>query len=54
MLLWLTAPAILTWLGRGWCFMGFIPKQNLKVKLKPVLSLKTKVMYVKKVPKGVG
>ncbi len=38
----------------GLVLYGLYPKQNLKVKLKPVLTLKTKVMYVKKVPKGCG
>jgi len=38
----------------GLVLYGLYPKQNLKVKLKPVLSLKTKVMYVKTVPKGCG
>jgi alanine racemase len=36
----------------GLVLYGLYPKQALKVKLKPVLSLKTKVIYVKKVPKG--
>jgi alanine racemase len=38
----------------GLVLYGLYPKQGLKVKLKPVLSLKTKVLYVKKVPKGCG
>jgi alanine racemase len=38
----------------GLVLYGLYPKQGLRVKLKPVLSLKTKVLYVKKVPKGCG
>ncbi len=38
----------------GLVIYGLYPKQNLKIDLKPVLSLKTKVIYVKKVPKGYG
>ena len=38
----------------GLVLYGLYPKPGLKVRLKPVLSLKTKVMFVKKVPKGCG
>jgi alanine racemase len=38
----------------GLVLYGLYPKQDLKVRLKPVLSLKTKVIYVKKVNKGCG
>jgi len=34
----------------GLILYGLYPKENLKINLKPVLSLKTKVVYVKKVP----
>ena len=33
---------------------GLYPKQGLKVNLKPVLSLKTRVVFIKKVPRGAG
>jgi alanine racemase len=33
---------------------GLAPKSGLKIKIKPVLSLKTKVIFVKKVPAGCG
>ena len=38
----------------GLVLYGLYPRPGLKINLKPVLSLKTKVMYVKKVPKGCG
>ncbi len=38
----------------GLVLYGLYPKQALKIKLKPVLSLKTKVIYVKRVFKGCG
>jgi alanine racemase len=38
----------------GLALYGLYPKPGLKVKLKPVLSLKTRVLYVKKVPEGCG
>jgi len=38
----------------GLVLYGLYPKQGLKINLKPVLSLKTKVLYVKEVPKGCG
>jgi alanine racemase len=38
----------------GLVLYGLHPKPGLKLRFKPVLSLKTKVMFVKKVPKGRG
>jgi alanine racemase len=38
----------------GLIIYGLYPAQNLKIKLKPVLSLKTKVIFVKKLPMGHG
>jgi len=38
----------------GLVIYGLYPKENLKIHLKPVLSLKTRVIYAKKVPKGSG
>ncbi|MDD2679372.1 MAG: alanine racemase [Candidatus Omnitrophica bacterium] len=38
----------------GLVIYGLYPKENLKVNLKPVLSLKTKIIFVKKVPAGSG
>ncbi len=38
----------------GLVLYGLYPKENLRVDLKPVLSLKTRVIYVKRVPKGYG
>jgi alanine racemase len=38
----------------GLVIYGIYPKQNLEIKLKPVLSLKTRVVFVKRVPAGVG
>jgi len=38
----------------GLIVYGLYPAQNLKIKLKPVLSLKTKVIYIKQVPAGFG
>jgi alanine racemase len=38
----------------GLMVYGLYPKENLKINLKPVLSLKTKVIFIKKVPRGFG
>lgn len=38
----------------GLVIYGLYPKKGIKVKLKPVLSLKTKIIYLKRVPKGCG
>ncbi len=38
----------------GLIVYGLYPHKNLKIKLKSVLSLKTKVVYIKEVPKGWG
>ncbi|MDD5166486.1 MAG: alanine racemase [Candidatus Omnitrophica bacterium] len=38
----------------GLVIYGLYPKKNLKINLKPVLSLKTKAIYIKKVPYGHG
>jgi len=38
----------------GLILYGLYPQKGLKINLKPVLSLKTKVVYVKDVPKGWG
>lgn len=38
----------------GLVIYGLYPKQNLKINLNPVLTLKTRVIFVKKVPKGYG
>lgn len=38
----------------GLVIYGLYPKENLKVCLKPVLSLKTRVIYKKRVPKNYG
>ncbi len=38
----------------GLIVYGLYPKSNLKIKLKPVLSLKTKIVYHKRVPKEFG
>lgn len=38
----------------GLVIYGLYPKEDLKIRLKPVLSLKTKVVFVKKVPAGCG
>ncbi|RKY30852.1 MAG: alanine racemase [Candidatus Omnitrophota bacterium] len=38
----------------GLAIYGLYPKQGLKIKLKPVLSLKTRVVYSKRVPCGYG
>jgi alanine racemase len=38
----------------GLVIYGLYPREDLKTKLKPVLSLKTKVVYVKKVGAGCG
>lgn len=38
----------------GLAIYGLYPKANLKIRLKPVLSLKTKVIFVKNVPSGFG
>ena len=33
---------------------GIYPRNDLKVKLKPVMALKTKITYIKRVPRGYG
>ena len=38
----------------GLVIYGLYPKENLKINLKPVLTLKTKVVFVKSVPAGYG
>src|SRR3989338_7998359 len=38
----------------GLVIYGLYPKKNLALKLKPVLSLKTKIIYFKKLPPGFG
>jgi alanine racemase len=38
----------------GLAIYGLYPKAGLKIRLKPVLSLKTKVIFVKNVPRGYG
>lgn len=38
----------------GLVIYGLYPRKDLKLNLKPVLSLKTKVLFVKKLPKGYG
>jgi len=38
----------------GLVIYGIYPKENVRINLKPVLSLKTKVVFVKKVSAGVG
>jgi alanine racemase len=38
----------------GLALYGLYPKPGLKIKLKPALSLKTKVVYSKRVPSGYG
>jgi len=38
----------------GLIVYGLYPKENLKINLKPVLNLKTKVVFVKKMPAGSG
>jgi len=38
----------------GLIIYGLCPKENLRINLKPVLSLKTKVVYFKRVPQGYG
>lgn len=38
----------------GLILYGLYPDENLDIDLKPVLSLKTKVVYLKKVPSGFG
>ncbi|MBU1727101.1 MAG: alanine racemase [Candidatus Omnitrophica bacterium] len=38
----------------GLVIYGLYPKENLKLKLKPVLSLKTKIVFVKDLPAGYG
>jgi alanine racemase len=38
----------------GLVIYGLYPKENLHIKLKPVLSLKTEVIYLKRVPKKFG
>ncbi len=38
----------------GLVIYGLYPKPGLKLKLKPVLSLKTRIIYSKKIPQGCG
>ncbi|MCM8800611.1 MAG: alanine racemase [Candidatus Omnitrophica bacterium] len=38
----------------GLIIYGLYPKKNINIKLKPLLSLKTKIVYFKRVPKGYG
>jgi alanine racemase len=38
----------------GLVIYGLYPKRNLKITLRPVLSLKTKAIFVKRLPKGYG
>jgi len=38
----------------GLILYGLYPKEGMRLKLKPVLSLKTRIVYVKNVPKGWG
>ncbi len=38
----------------GLVIYGLHPAENLKIKLKPVLSLKTRVIFIKNVPAGFG
>jgi len=38
----------------GLVIYGLYPRRDIKLKLKPVLSLKTRVLFVKKLPKGYG
>ncbi|MFH1355242.1 MAG: alanine racemase [Candidatus Omnitrophota bacterium] len=38
----------------GLVIYGLYPKKNLKIKLRPVLNLKTRIIYVKRVPAGYG
>jgi len=38
----------------GLAIYGLYPKENLAIHLKPVLSLKTKVIYIRKVPAATG
>lgn len=38
----------------GLVIYGLYPKEGMSIKLKPVLSLKTRVVYFKRVPKGCG
>lgn len=38
----------------GLMVYGLYPKEDLKIKLKPALSLKSRIVYLKRVPKGYG
>jgi alanine racemase len=38
----------------GLIIYGLYPRDNLKIKLKPLLSLKTRVVFIKNLPKGYG
>ncbi len=38
----------------GLVIYGLYPKKDLKINLRPVLSLKTKVLFIKRLPKGYG
>jgi len=43
-----------TMIRPGLVIYGLYPRQDLKIRLKPVLSLKTEVIFLKKVPGGYG
>ncbi len=43
-----------TMIRPGLIVYGLYPKKNLKLKLKPVLSLKTRIVFIKQVPAGYG
>jgi alanine racemase len=38
----------------GLVIYGLYPKKHLKIKLRPALSLKTKALFIKRLPKGYG
>ncbi|MDD5464992.1 MAG: alanine racemase [Candidatus Omnitrophica bacterium] len=38
----------------GLVIYGLYPKERLRIKLKPVLSLKTRIIFIKRVPAGTG
>lgn len=38
----------------GLIIYGLYPKKNIKIELKPVMSLKSRIIYLKRVPKGCG
>lgn len=43
-----------TMIRPGLVIYGLYPRQDLKIRLKPVLSLKTEIVFLKKVPEGYG